>query len=65
MAWHIILHDRSAYSVWNYCCECEVLALHVHVGEKQPLYEVSLLGVDHPIWDTILGAGQTPMDGSH
>ena len=26
---------------------------------------VSLLGVDHPLWENILGLGYTPMDGSH
>ena len=42
-----------------------VLALHVYLGEEYPLYEVSLLGVAHPIWDDISGVEYTPMDDSH
>ena len=26
---------------------------------------ITLLGVAHPIWDNILGAGNAPMGGSH
>ena len=26
---------------------------------------ITLLGVAHPIWDNILGAGQVPVGGSH
>ena len=27
--------------------------------------KISLLGVAHPIWENISGAGQTPVDDSH
>ena len=27
--------------------------------------KISLLGMAHPIWENISGAGQTPVDGSH
>ena len=29
------------------------------------MYEVSLLGVAHPIWDNISGVEQTSVDDSH
>ena len=47
-------------------CVCECVQVNIACAFRGVIafVGVSLLGVAHPLWKNILGAGYTPMDGS-
>ena len=48
-----------------YICECFQVNIACAFRRVIAFVGVSVLGVAHPLWENISGAGYTPVDGSH
>ena len=67
MAWHVEFQPRIVYLVWDSNVNVNLLSVSIACALRWGVASegITLLGVAHPIWDNILGAGNASVGGSH
>ena len=65
MTYSISLELHHSIGMLIYICECVKVNIVCAFRGVIASVKVSLLGVTHPLWENILGAGYIPVDGSY